>query len=192
MPLFRTTSTNHKEDEAKYLQIFNRIEISTGFYFSYSYDLTRSLQENMMRKIRNKLSKSEPILSNISDIYATDIYAEEASNPSSKLDKNQTSQGGVPAADDELKEFKPWDSQMMWNYFLVRDFYSTIKRKKWVMPVIRGYIDQKNFIDGGNKFSIMVIARRSRHFAGTRYLRRGINHEGFVANWVEVEQIIDR
>ena len=81
---------------------------------------------------------------------------------------------------------------MMWNYFLVRDFYSTLKRKKWVMPVIRGYIDQKNFIDGGNKFSIMVIARRSRHFAGTRYLRRGINHEGFVANWVEVEQIVDR
>lgn len=145
-----------------------------------------------MRKIRNKLSKSEPILSNISDIYATDIYAEEASNPSSKLDKNQTILGGGIPADDELKEFKPWDSQMMWNYFLVRDFYTTLKRKKWVMPVIRGYIDQKNFIDGGNKFSIMVIARRSRHFAGTRYLRRGINHEGFVANWVEVEQIVDR
>ena len=38
----------------------------------------------------------------------------------------------------------------------------------------------------------MVIARRSRHYAGTRYLRRGINHEGYVANWVEVEQIVDR
>lgn len=38
----------------------------------------------------------------------------------------------------------------------------------------------------------MVIARRSRHFAGTRFLRRGINHEGQVANWVEIEQIVDR
>jgi len=38
----------------------------------------------------------------------------------------------------------------------------------------------------------MVIARRSRHFAGTRYLRRGINHEGFVANWVEIEQVVER
>ena len=81
---------------------------------------------------------------------------------------------------------------MMWNYFLVREFYASIKRKKWVMPVIHGYIDQKKFIDGGNKFSIMVIARRSRHFAGTRYLRRGLNHEGYVANWVEIEQIVDR
>mmetsp|Transcript_14167 Transcript_14167/g.17846 ORF Transcript_14167/g.17846 Transcript_14167/m.17846 type:complete len:110 (-) Transcript_14167:14-343(-) len=81
---------------------------------------------------------------------------------------------------------------MMWNYFLTRDFYESVRRKKWVLPIIRGYIDQKNFVDGGTKFSIMVIARRSRHFAGTRYLRRGINHEGYVANWVEIEQIVDR
>ena len=75
----------------------------------------------------------------------------------------------------------------MINYFLVRDFYAALKRKKWVMPVIKGNIFQKNFMDGGNKFSIMVIARRNRHFAGTRFLRRGISHEGYVANWVEVE-----
>lgn len=75
----------------------------------------------------------------------------------------------------------------MWNYFLVNDFYSSLKRKKWVMPIIYGHIDQLNFTNGGNKFSVIVIARRNRHFAGTRYLRRGINLEGYVANWVEVE-----
>ena len=94
--------------------------------------------------------------------------------------------------EEELTAFKPWDNQMMWNYFLVRDFYGSIKRKKWCMPVIHGYIDQKNFHDGGNRFSFMAIARRSRHYAGTRYLRRGINHEGYIANWVEIEQIVDR
>ena len=62
VPLFRTTSNANREDEAKYLQIFNKIEISNGFYFSYTYDLTRSLQENMMRKIRNKMAKDEPLL----------------------------------------------------------------------------------------------------------------------------------
>ena len=36
-----------------------------------------------------------------------------------------------------------------------------------------------------------VIARRSRHFAGTRYLKRGISDDGKVANDVEVEQIIE-
>jgi hypothetical protein len=35
-----------------------------------------------------------------------------------------------------------------------------------------------------------MIARRSRHFAGTRYLKRGLNEEGKVANFVEVEQIV--
>ena len=37
---------------------------------------------------------------------------------------------------------------------------------------------------------MVLIARRSRHFAGTRYLKRGLNEEGRVANFVEVEQII--
>ena len=60
------------------------------------------------------------------------------------------------------------------------------------MPVIHGYIDQKNFVESGNRFSFVLISRRSRIFAGTRYLRRGINHEGYVANWVEVEQIVVR
>ena len=80
----------------------------------------------------------------------------------------------------------------MWNYFLVREFYNHLKRHKWVMPVIHGYIEQKNFIESGNKFSFVLISRRSRIFAGTRYLRRGINHEGYVANWVEVEQVVHR
>jgi len=31
-----------------------------------------------------------------------------------------------------------------------------------------------------------VIARRSRHHAGTRYIKRGIDGEGFAGNFVEV------
>jgi hypothetical protein len=80
----------------------------------------------------------------------------------------------------------------MWNYFLVRELYSHLQRHNWIMPVIHGHIDQRNFTESGNKFSFVLISRRSRIFAGTRYLRRGINHEGYVANWVEVEQIVYR
>ncbi len=35
-----------------------------------------------------------------------------------------------------------------------------------------------------------MIARRSKEFAGTRFLKRGANDEGHVANEVEVEQIV--
>lgn len=147
----------------------------------------------MIRKIRNKHSKNEPILSKISEIYERDCYADASSNPTSRGEgKAAQFIASTLENEEELKDFKPWDNSMMWNYFLMRDFYESIKRKKWVMPIIRGYIDQKNFMDHGTKFSIMVIARRSRHFAGTRYLRRGINHEGHNANWVEIEQIVDR
>lgn len=85
IPLFRSTTHANREDEAKYLQLFKSIEMASGFYFSYTYDLTRSLQENMVRKIRNKMAKHEPILEQISDIYKKDIYAEAASNPTSRL-----------------------------------------------------------------------------------------------------------
>jgi len=34
---------------------------------------------------------------------------------------------------------------------------------------------------------MILIARRSRYMAGPRYLKRGINEEGNVANFVETE-----
>jgi phosphatidylinositol 3,5-bisphosphate 5-phosphatase len=37
---------------------------------------------------------------------------------------------------------------------------------------------------------VTLIARRSRFFAGARFMRRGVNEQGFVANDVETEQIV--
>ncbi|OWM85087.1 hypothetical protein CDL15_Pgr027874 [Punica granatum] len=42
----------------------------------------------------------------------------------------------------------------------------------------------------GKDFSVSLTSRRSRHFAGTRYLKRGVNDRGRVANDVETEQIV--
>ncbi|KAL4329265.1 hypothetical protein AHAS_Ahas13G0282800 [Arachis hypogaea] len=42
----------------------------------------------------------------------------------------------------------------------------------------------------GRDFHLTIIARRSRHYAGTRYLKRGLNEKGRVANDVETEQIV--
>ena len=55
VPLFRTTTNLYRDEEAKYLNIFSQIKIQNGFFFSYTYDLTHSLQENILRKIRNKM-----------------------------------------------------------------------------------------------------------------------------------------
>ena len=37
---------------------------------------------------------------------------------------------------------------------------------------------------------LSLISRRSRHRAGTRYFRRGVDREGHVANFNETEQIV--
>ena len=39
----------------------------------------------------------------------------------------------------------------------------------------------------GRKYDLALISRRSRFFAGTRYLKRGLSEEGQVANDVETE-----
>ena len=41
----------------------------------------------------------------------------------------------------------------------------------------------------GKPIYVTLIARRSNQFAGTRFLKRGVNDEGYVANDVETEQI---
>lgn len=42
----------------------------------------------------------------------------------------------------------------------------------------------------GRNIFVTLIARRSRFFAGARFLKRGVNDQGYVANDVETEQIV--
>lgn len=42
----------------------------------------------------------------------------------------------------------------------------------------------------GNKVSYVLLSRRSTKKGGTRYFDRGLNDDGYVANFVETEQII--
>ncbi len=71
-----------------------------------------------------------------------------------------------------------------------------IKNKKWILPVVHGFIDMisKIFLiksidlaHDGKRLSLILIGRRSRYYAGVRYPRRGIDREGNVANFVETE-----
>jgi phosphatidylinositol 3,5-bisphosphate 5-phosphatase len=53
-----------------------------------------------------------------------------------------------------------------------------------------GAFVQRKLNDYGRSLNIVLLARRSRHFAGTRYLKRGVSEQGKVANDVEHEQIL--
>ncbi len=84
-----------------------------------------------------------------------------------------------------------------YNYNILAQLARSIKNKKWILSVVHGYCKQISKLSfkldvnfKGTVFNVIIMARRARHHAGTRYIKRGIDSEGFVANYVEIQQIV--
>ncbi|KAF2704983.1 synaptojanin-1 [Pleomassaria siparia CBS 279.74] len=60
----------------------------------------------------------------------------------------------------------------------------------YILPVMYGMMEIKNTSIKGNPLAFILITRRSRLKAGTRYFSRGIDESGNVSNFNETEQII--
>ncbi|PFH50390.1 hypothetical protein AMATHDRAFT_61229 [Amanita thiersii Skay4041] len=137
-------------EEQRLMNIFKQVDISKNFYFSYTYDLTSTLQHNL--------------------------------------------------AGSNRKPREPWlfNDRFAWNFHLLSAPFQNHLEKHgqlplkphWLLPLIHGHVDQAKLTVLGRVVFITLIARRSRHFAGARYLTRGVNDEGNVANEVETEQIV--
>ncbi|CAN6451324.1 unnamed protein product [Victoria cruziana] len=83
-----------------------------------------------------------------------------------------------------------YDTMFVWNEFLTRGIRKHLKNTIWTVALVYGFFKQAKLSICGKDFNLALIARRSRHFAGTRYLKRGVNDQGSVANDVETEQIV--
>ena len=83
----------------------------------------------------------------------------------------------------------PPNQMFQWNEFLTKGIcnYDSC----WFLPIIYGFVDQAKISVFGRNILITLIARRSRHFAGARFLKRGVSEQGYVANDVETEQIVN-
>ncbi|KAL3353875.1 hypothetical protein AABB24_018514 [Solanum stoloniferum] len=84
----------------------------------------------------------------------------------------------------------PYDNIFVWNSYLTHTIRSRCKNTMWTIALVHGHFKQTRLSIFGKDFSVSLISRRSRHFAGTRYLKRGVNDHGRVANDVETEQIV--
>ncbi|KAL2153343.1 hypothetical protein VTH82DRAFT_4498 [Thermothelomyces myriococcoides] len=152
--LIPLTSPNFKADqrnteESRFLGILNHLDLTRSFYYSYSYDITRSLQHNIARE-RTSLLNGSPC-----------------------------------SADDDM------NTMFVWNHHLLQPAMGSLDSPfDWCRPIIHGYIDQAAVSVYGRTAHITIIARRSRFFAGARFLKRGANDLGYVANDVETEQIV--
>ncbi|KAL7728141.1 hypothetical protein ACLKA6_002274 [Drosophila palustris] len=81
------------------------------------------------------------------------------------------------------------DERFFWNMHMIRDLLK-MNDKTWILPIIQGFVQVEACVIGNDCFTLALVSRRSRHRAGTRYKRRGVDEKGNCANYVETEQIL--
>ncbi|MCO5566520.1 hypothetical protein L7F22_020197 [Adiantum nelumboides] len=86
----------------------------------------------------------------------------------------------------------PYDDMFVWNAYLTQEIRNELRNSHWTVALVHGFFKQVKLSFGSAQFTLTLIARRSRHFAGTRYLKRGVNAKGRVANDVETEQLVHK
>ncbi|EEB13673.1 suppressor of actin, putative [Pediculus humanus corporis] len=162
---FKFISKDKDKFEKRILDELNKIFTDTdSFYFSMTYDLTNSLQRHHDLNLKN-----------------------------SNNNNNNNNWQNI-------------DDRFFWNKYMIRDMLNSQSNlfDPWIFPVIQGFvqienckveigcdfIESDNFISKYEHFKIILISRRSRHRAGTRYKRRGVDDDGNCANYVETEQIL--
>lgn len=156
--------------EKRYADIFNSLDVTMGFYYSYTYDLTHTLQENITFLLNEDLKTPTPRIT--------------------KRSKTQQHFGDLEDSECRKIDYYPWKAMYVWNHDQLISLLSALKDKKWITPIIHGFVGYHCLSMVGRTLDMLLIARRSKYFAGTRYLKRGLNEEGRVANDVEEEQII--
>ncbi|KAI3447255.1 hypothetical protein Pfo_003920 [Paulownia fortunei] len=83
-----------------------------------------------------------------------------------------------------------YETMFVWNEFLTSGIRNILQNTLWTVALVYGFFKQATLSISGRDLRLTLIARRSRHYAGTRYLKRGVNEKGRVANDVETEQIV--
>jgi hypothetical protein len=83
------------------------------------------------------------------------------------------------------------DLRFFWNRDLIEELVA-IHADEWIVPFMSAYIELRSdiVIEEGVTVSILFISRRSRFRQGCRFIKRGIDDNGHVANFAEAEQIL--
>ncbi|XP_054133120.1 phosphatidylinositide phosphatase SAC2 [Melozone crissalis] len=150
-------------------ELFKMFMDSDSFYYSLSYDLTNSVQRQSACEKTN------------------------------------------------LPLWRKVDDRFFWNKHMLEDLISIDNPEVdfWIIPIIQGFVQIEELVvnysessdddksspetppqesscvdDIHPTFLVALISRRSRHRAGMRYKRRGVDKNGNVANYVETEQLI--
>lgn len=158
---------------------------SRSFYFSYDIDITRSMQNKatiacgleapLYAQVDNVFCWNRHLLTPFieagQDSIALPLMQGFVGQQSFIVDRNPPQEDEPAAESVELSNLSP----------------SAAK------PPPNNSESSRNSLDlrpSEKKYSITLISRRSTKRAGLRYLRRGVDENGFTANMVETEQIL--
>lgn len=155
------------------------------------------------RPAENTLTKTAPALLpkllkyTAMILSARDFYFSYEHDLTRKLAVQDSPSSSVPL-------FRRADPEFFWNRHMMQPFAEQ-SQHGLVLPLIQGFIGQKEITarkivqeqmkDDNNKpdtaqYLLTLISRRSTKRPGLRYLRRGVDDDGNVANMVETEQIV--
>ncbi|CAJ1386688.1 unnamed protein product [Effrenium voratum] len=146
VPLFNDAS----KEEKNFKDQFHKLNLSKDFYYSYSYELSRTMQQNLA-DAKSTGPKLRPLFL--------------------ETDPNK-------------------HHRFVWNHYHMTPFFAKEGWQHWCLSIIHGFFGNTRCSSFGWSFSVALIARRSRFYAGTRYRKRGLNVHGQVGNDVETEQLL--
>ena len=136
--------------------------LKLGFYYSFGFNLTNSIQ-NQGKITYNQNNNNNPIMT----------------------------------LDQKIKSiYQTINQKYFFNYNLYKRFINKKTKKPYdytynfITPIICGYVGMFDYTINEKQIQFILISRRSQNYCGTRYLTRGIDDNGNVANYCESEQIL--
>jgi hypothetical protein len=96
----------------------------------------------------------------------------------------------LPAESSSAYQWEHSEENFFWNMSIAVPFCRA-GFGRYVVAAIDGFFHSEVVQVQRTALRLSLVSRRSRHRAGTRFLTRGIDPGGHVANFVETEQILE-
>ncbi|ESN98354.1 hypothetical protein HELRODRAFT_193055 [Helobdella robusta] len=173
---------------------------------------TTTLNKEASSSAENRTANSSPLNSTGSASSSLSAPLKPSSLSSSTHSSSNSLQSSPSSSSSS--SWKYADDNFFWNKNMLGELINLAKvnplANEWIVPIIQGYVQIEDcpirFDDEDDdirlqssslspptlSLKLCIISRRSRHRAGTRYKRRGVDDDGYTANYVETEQNLNQ
>lgn len=182
-----TIEQQHTELEGKVIRECIREFTKGDMYFSYTFDLTRSIEHKQERLARSH--KQHELLAGLGALPPPET---DSAGP-----ELGTKVSAIAEPYPTLPLWRRVDRQFWWNEWMSKHFIDA-GLHQYILPIMQGYFQTASFTVPSElgedeeecHVNYAIVSRRSKDRAGLRYQRRGVDEEAHVANFVETETIM--